>query len=79
MDNATLHILLTVLLGIVTGTVSFLIKGVLKRVSDLEKDLADHKLEDTAQFAELHAHKDEVMRRLDSIESKLDRLLLEKK
>lgn len=79
MDNATLHILLTCLLGIVTGTVSFLIKGVLKRVDTIEKELTDHKLEDAAQFAELHAHKDEVMRRLDSIEGKLDRLLLEKK
>lgn len=79
MDNATLHILLTCLLGIVTGTVSFLIKGLLKRVETLEKGLTDHQIDDSRQFAELHAHKDEVLRRLDAIDAKLDRLLLEKK
>lgn len=79
MDNATLHILLTCLLGIVTGTVSFLIKGLLKRVEALEKGLTEHQIDDSRQFAELHAHKDEVLRRLDSMDAKLDRLLLEKK
>jgi hypothetical protein len=75
MDSSILHILLTSLLGIVVATVSFLIKGVVAKIAALEKDLADHKLSDASEFAELHAHKDEVMRRLDSIEIKVDRLL----
>lgn len=74
MDNATLHILLTCLLGIVTGTVSFLIKGVLKRVETMEKDLANHKLEDTAAFAALNAKSDEVSRRFDQIDHKLEKI-----
>ena len=75
MDPSIIHIILTCLLGIVVSSVSYLLRTALSRVSDLEKDLANHKLEDTRQFAELHAHKDEVMRRLDAMDAKLDRLL----
>ena len=47
----------------------------MNRLKDMEKDLAEHKLSDATRFAELTTKSDEVARRLDQIDNKLDRLL----
>lgn len=75
MDPATLHLVVSAILAAALGLIGWLFKGFISKINDLEKDLSSHKLIDAAEFAKLNVHKDEMMRRLDNIDTKLDKLL----
>ena len=75
MDNSVLHLALTTLLGAIVATIGYLVKTTMDRIKDLEEELNNHKVEDAAKWSEFASHKSEVCRRLDAIDSKLDRLL----
>jgi len=75
MDNSVLHLIITALLGAVVATIGYLVKATMDRIKDLEDNLNEHKIDDASKWSEFAAHKTEVSRRLQVIDSKLDKLL----
>ena len=75
MDPAIVHLIFSGALTLLFGGLGWLVKGFAGKVSDLEKRLNDHVVDDTRQFAELHARNDEIFRRLDDMKATLEKIL----
>lgn len=69
------HIILSVVLTGLLGALGWFVRSLVARITKLEQDLNDHKVQDASQFATLNANTDDTKRRLMSIEEKLDQLL----
>jgi hypothetical protein len=75
MDNQLLHLGITSIFGIIIAILGFFLKNSFSRLERLEHEFVNHKIEDASKWSEFASHKEEVSRRLEVIDNKLDKLL----
>ena len=73
--NNLIHYIINGVLIVLLGIASFFFKHYIFRITSLEEKFAAHDRNDAEKHARLETQGSDVLRRLDSIEAKLDKLL----